>query len=118
MKRRDFIRNTGWFVVGAALVPGCVADNLSEADSAETAEAESTARHSFPQGLASGDPRATSVVLWTRVVRGADADGNPAPVRVRIQVATDAGCEHRVVDREITATQASDHTVRVLITGL
>jgi alkaline phosphatase D len=118
MKRRDFIRNTGWFVVGAALVPGCVADNLSEAEGAETAEADAAAHHSFPQGLASGDPRASSVVLWTRVVRGADADGNAAPVRVRVQVATDAACEHRVVDHEVTATQASDHTVRVLITGL
>jgi alkaline phosphatase D len=79
-------------------------------------ETEISARHSFPQGVASGDPRATSVVLWTRVVvAGRDAS---AAVRVRVQVATDAGCNHRVVDHEIVATQASDHTVRVLVTGL
>src|SRR5438045_177428 len=115
MKRREFIRNSGWFVVGAALVPGCVSDSdlLSESSAAET---DAAARFRFPQGLASGDPRASSVVLWTRVV---PASGNAAaPVRLRVQVATDVGCENRVVDREIVATEASDHTVRVLVTGL
>jgi alkaline phosphatase D len=115
MKRREFLRNSGWFVVGAALVPGCISESdlLSEASSAET---DAVARFRFPQGLASGDPRASSVVLWTRVV---PASGNAAaPVRLRVQVATDARCENRVVDREIVATEASDHTVRVLVTGL
>ena len=115
MKRREFLRNSGWFVVGAAVVPGCVSesDNVSESSGAET---DAAARFRFPQGLASGDPRAASVVLWTRVV---PATGNPAaPVRLRVQVATDARCDNRVVDREIVATEASDHTVRVLVTGL
>jgi len=113
MKRRDFIRNTGWFVVGAALVPGCATDNVSDS---EATESERAGRFSFPQGVASGDPRATSVVLWTRVVPGSgDAAGD---VRVRVHVATDPQCERRVVDHEIVATAASDHTVRVLITGL
>jgi len=108
-------------VVGAALVPGCVTSADTEsADtedlSAEEVEAERSARHSFPQGVASGDPRATSVVLWTRVVRDGDRAGRR--VRVRVQVATDAGCVHRVVDHDVVATAASDHTVRVLITGL
>ena len=108
-------------MVGAALVPGCVTSADTEsADtedlSAEEVEAERSARHSFPQGVASGDPRATSVVLWTRVVRDGDRAGRR--VRVRVQVATDAGCVHRVVDHDVVATAASDHTVRVLITGL
>ncbi|HSR95524.1 MAG TPA: alkaline phosphatase D family protein [Kofleriaceae bacterium] len=86
---------------------------MSEASSAET---DAVARFRFPQGLASGDPRASSVVLWTRIV---PTSGNAAaPVRLRVQVATDVRCENRVVDREIVATEASDHTVRVLVTGL
>jgi alkaline phosphatase D len=113
MKRREFIRNTGWFVVGAAVVPGCVSGGPSEA---ESTEAERAARNSFPQGVASGDPRATSVVLWTRVVRA--AGDTAAPIRLRVQVATDDRCEHRVVDHDVVATAASDHTVRVLVTGL
>jgi alkaline phosphatase D len=118
MKRRDFIRNTGWFVVGAAVVPGCIADRSpdAEAEAGELPADDLTARRSFPQGVASGDPRATSVVLWTRVI--AASGDSPAPIRVRVQVAVDAGCNDRVVDREIVATAASDHTVRVLVTGL
>jgi alkaline phosphatase D len=113
MKRRDFIRNTGWFVVGAALVPGCISGSDPDA---EAQDADLSTRHSFPQGVASGDPRATSVVLWTRVV--AATGDTAARVRFRVQVATDAACADRVVDREVFATQDSDHTVRVLVTGL
>src|ERR1051325_8142517 len=113
MKRRDFIRNTGWFVVGAALVPACGSDLLSEAAADETAGA---VRRLFPQGVASGDPRPTSVVLWTRVV-AASGDAS-VPVQLRVQVATDARCLNLVVDHAITATADSDHTVRVLVTGL
>jgi alkaline phosphatase D len=113
MKRRDFIRNTGWFVIGAALVPACSSEDVSEAATDETA---ASVRFVFPQGVASGDPRPTSVVLWTRVVVA--AGDTTVPVRVRVQVATDARCTNLVVDHEITATRASDHTVRVLVTGL
>jgi len=119
MKRREFIRNTGWFVVGAAVVgvPGCASsDATAEPETSET-EAELASRHSFPQGVASGDPRSTSVVLWTRVVRSAVADA-ACPVRVRVQVSRDASLQSLVVDHEISATQDSDHTVRVLVTGL
>ena len=117
MKRREFLRNTGWFVLGAAVVPGCVTDEPSQLDAAESALAAATRRRRFPQGVASGDPRATSVVLWTRVVaNGGEAD--TAPVRVRVQVSTDAGCQRRVLDRSIIATAESDHTVRILVTNL
>src|SRR5690349_14436365 len=96
MKRRDFIRNTGWFVVGAALVPACGSDLLSEAAADETAGA---VRRLFPQGVASGDPRPTSVVLWTRVV--AASGDTTVPVQLRVQVATDARCLNLVVDHAI-----------------
>src|SRR5215471_13020882 len=115
MKRREFIRNTGWFVVGAAIVPGCIPGSDSSGDSGEpdakAQGADLATRHSFPQGVASGDPRATSVVLWTRVV-AASGDASAA-ISLRVQVATDAACVNRVVDHAIVATQGSDHTVRV-----
>jgi alkaline phosphatase D len=69
---------------------------------------------SFPQGVASGDPRATSVVLWTRVVRGDDA----ADVAVRVQVGSDATFATIVADKKLAATADTDHTVRVLVTDL
>jgi alkaline phosphatase D len=105
-------------VVGAALVgvPGC-ADNLDPPDVPEP-KPEPQGTFSYPQGVASGDPQATSVVLWTRVVLSrspADAFG---AVPVRVQVSADASFSTLVVDELLAAMQVTDHTVRVLVTGL
>ena len=124
MKRRDFLRTSGWFVVGAALagVPGCGDNgNSSRPDAAPPdappdagAELEPAGTYQFPQGVASGDPRPGSVVLWNRIQKGT-ATG---PIDFSVQVASDAEFRVVVVDQRITATSASDHTVRVLVTGL
>lgn len=72
-------------------------------------------RYRFPQGLASGDPTDSSVILWTRVEA---SDGSAAPVRVRVEVSRDPEFASLVAAEEIIASRASDHTVRALITGL
>ncbi|HZJ62087.1 MAG TPA: alkaline phosphatase D family protein [Kofleriaceae bacterium] len=118
MKRRDFLRNTGWFVVGASLVglPGCQDDDKNTNPDAGPVEAPGTYR--FPQGVASGDPREGSVVLWTRV-EPADATGSHfGAIPLRVQVSADANFGTLVVDLPLTAANATDHTVRVLVTGL
>ena len=117
MKRRDFLRNSGWFVVGAALagVPGCKDDGHQPDGGPDNPPAGT---YKFPQGVASGDPRATSVVLWTRVVLAAAPDSPSGAISVRVQVSGDAGYATMVVDQELTAAEGRDHTVRVLITGL
>lgn len=111
MKRRDFLKTSGWFVVGAALagVPGC-GDNETTGDEGS----EPAGTYAFPQGLASGDPRPASVVLWTRVER----TGDTGPIDLVVQVATDDEFHQVVVNKTVTATADSDHTVRVLVTGL
>ena len=112
MKRRDFLRSSGWFVVGAALtgIPGAgCGDNLEVPEPTVPA-----GTYKFPQGVASGDPRPTSVVLWTRIQKGLDT----GPIELVVQVATDAGFGTIVVDQMVTATVDADHTVRVLVTGL
>ncbi len=103
-------------MVGASLagVPGC-GDNYAPADGAEP-EAEGT--YAFPQGVASGDPRADSVVLWTRVVLAGSADGSFGAIPLRVQLATEATFKRVLVDEPIVAAQPTDHTVRVLLTGL
>lgn len=117
MKRRDFLRTTGWFVVSAAVLGGAACDDDFGYDGPgpdpdPTPQPAGTYR--FPQGLASGDPRETSVVLWTRVVR----EGFQGPVKVRVQVATDAAFASIVVDTFVAASPQSDYTVRVLVKGL
>jgi alkaline phosphatase D len=111
MLRRDFLRTSGWFVVGAALagVPGC-GDNLQP-----PGQGDDPGTYRFPQGVASGDPRATSVVLWARAQR---TDGSPGPIALVVQVATDDTFGTIVAERAVTATADSDHCVRVLVTDL
>jgi alkaline phosphatase D len=70
----------------------------------------------YPQSVASGDPRPTSVVLWTRGVDPGNAD---ADVTLTLQVATDDGFTQRVLELTgVSVTPAHDHAVKVKVTGL
>ena len=66
----------------------------------------------FPQSVASGDPTASSVVLWTRVKAG----NNDA--KMKLQVATDDAFTALVVDREFVAKASHDHCLKVRVTEL
>lgn len=66
----------------------------------------------FPQGLASGDPRPDSVILWTRV---ATADG---PTSVSYQVALDDGFQQVVAEGAVDTDGDRDHTVKIKPLGL
>lgn len=69
----------------------------------------------FPQSVASGDPRASSVVLWTRV---SDPEQGNTPLNMRLDVATDRDFKNLVVSRVVSADPDADHCVKVRITGL
>lgn len=111
MKRRDFLRDVGFFITSAALLPAC-GDNTKPST---VDDGEPRGTFAFPQGVSSGDPRPTSVMLWTRAVRN---DDPRADVKLRVQVATDAAFAEMLVDDDVVATEASDHTVRVLVANL
>lgn len=66
----------------------------------------------FPQGLASGDPTPGSVVLWTRAV---DTSGNTSPIPVTVHVSTSPDFSTLVAEKECTATEESDYTVRLIV---
>jgi alkaline phosphatase D len=68
----------------------------------------------FPQGVASGDPKPDSVILWTRAV----PDSGAGPVVVKYQVATDETFKQLVADGQITVDETTDWTVRIKPTGL
>jgi alkaline phosphatase D len=72
------------------------------------------ARPFFPEGVASGDPDSTSVILWTR--RPYDA-GHKTP-RLIVEVAEDRAFEHVVATAKANAPEESDWTARVLVGGL
>ncbi|MDX1570001.1 MAG: alkaline phosphatase D family protein [Xanthomonadales bacterium] len=66
----------------------------------------------YPQSVASGDPRPSSVILWTRV----DAGGSDAPLR--LQVATDESFANLIVDAQFTAPGSHDNCLKVRVTDL
>lgn len=74
-------------------------------------------RAGFPQGIASGDPKPESVVLWTRI-NDPEFGDDDTPVRVQLAFSPAFAPSNRLVDTVLTAKAANDHCMRVKITGL
>src|SRR5579864_4755123 len=70
-------------------------------------------RDLFPEGVASGDPNANSVLLWTR---------RPFPTgsraRLAVEVAEDDKFARLIATARATVSAASDWTCRVLVGNL
>ena len=66
----------------------------------------------FPQGMASGDPTPSTVILWTRLATA------EASAPVTYDVATDEAFANVVASGEVMAEVDADHTVRIKLTGL
>lgn len=99
-KRRDFLINTAG---AASLLPFASACSFNRDHTSP-----------FQHGVASGDPLATSVVLWTRITSGLSQD----PVTVNWVVATDPDLRQRVDAGEATTGAERDFTVKVIAHGL
>ncbi|MCW2828038.1 MAG: Alkaline phosphatase, partial [Marmoricola sp.] len=75
----------------------------------------------FAHGVASGDPRPTSVVLWTRVTPTAASkpgSGAGPEITVTWQVSTNSSFTRIVSSGRASAGPARDHTVKVDAGGL
>lgn len=71
-------------------------------------------RDLYPQGVASGDPRAESVILWTRRT----PDEGAASHQLTVEVANDSGFGTVVARGSVAVTAATDWTCRFLAAGL
>ncbi len=74
----------------------------------------------FSLGIASGSPRPTSVVLWTRILPD-PLDGQSAgtqPLRVQWEIAEDEAFRRIAAKGSVTALPALAHSVHVDATGL
>lgn len=113
-----------------ALAAGCSGDGGDDSATTTSAGATSTTRpvpelpgDPFQLGVASGDPLADGVVLWTRLAPeplAADGLGGmpDQAVDVRWEVATDAGFTDVVADGVATADPAFAHSVHAIVDGL
>jgi len=105
--RRTILRSI--VVLGAASAfPAC--------NSEETLGTDAEGLQRFPQGVASGDPRQNTVILWTRVV---NFGRGPVDLPLRLEVALDSGFSQLVVERDgLVATAAHDGCIKVRVKGL
>ena len=71
-------------------------------------------RELFPEGVASGDPDSSSVLLWTRFPQS----HNNSTRELHVEVAEDQSFQHVVATARTPVSAASDWTCRVLVGGL
>jgi alkaline phosphatase D len=71
-------------------------------------------RDLFPEGVASGDPNDTSVLLWTR----RPPNGEQGPTKLKVEIAEDEKFSRVVATAQPPISAESDWTCRVLVGGL
>ena len=112
LRRRTFI---------AGSVSLAAAALLSNRAHGAVARARSFSGYPFTLGVASGDPLADGVVLWTRLApRPLDPDGGMGadPVAVDWEIAEDERLQRIVQRGSVTANVAWTHSVHVEVSGL
>lgn len=134
MDRRQFIKLGGFVTVSVASggLAGCGGSTYTAPPPSTTLPLASGANWKFPQSVASGDPRADSILLWTRVVPSSVDDvaspSGKAEVSVRLQVtmadnaaalgSNQAITGATVVDVQLALNPEFDNTIRHKVTGL
>src|SRR5688572_13552797 len=109
LTRRQFLET--------ALALGCGALWVDSAPRASTLRWQER-RELYPQGVASGDPQADSVILWTRYVAAKAAPTGAAPTELTVEVALDQTFEKVVATATAPISEATDWTSRVLVGNL
>jgi alkaline phosphatase D len=66
----------------------------------------------FPQGIGSGFPTTSGIVLWTAL------DGVSGNAKVKLEVARDADFRNVVLARDVRVPAVRDHTVHTQVSGL
>ncbi|MEH6634648.1 MAG: alkaline phosphatase D family protein [Halioglobus sp.] len=83
-----------------------------------------TPRLSFPQGVASGDPKPDAVMLWTRALPVEDSSSALSPgvdtpqVHLMVQLSSDSQFSTVLLQAELHTSADSDYTVRAYVDGL
>ena len=108
--RRNFIRNTALLSGGVTLLPSLLSGCADDDDNLVY-----TGGYGFHEGVASFDPSATGVILWTRYTK---ADNEPAEALIRWELSDTANFNRLAASGTVSAGAATDYTVAVDATGL
>jgi alkaline phosphatase D len=113
MHRRQFNQHLQRSAIALALAP------WFSAVAAATDQPRSWQTNPFALGVASGRPRADSVVLWTRLLfSDADRAAGTEALRVQVEVFADAALKRRVQKLEVLTHEARAHSVHVHVQRL
>jgi alkaline phosphatase D len=113
MKRREFNQQLQRSAIALALLPWL------NAVAAPSVVSRPWRSNPFALGVASGRPRADSVVLWTRLLFGEeDQAAATEALRVQVDVFTDAKLKRRVYTTEVTTDATRGHSVHVHVSQL
>lgn len=115
MDRRHFLKLGGFLTVSVAAggLAACGGGGGGDDRPPDTGNPEN---FNFVHGVASGDPRPDSVIVWTRV----EGNNGKRPVVVRLQVSTQADFppQSLLVNQPLMARPEWDYTIRNKVTGL
>ena len=113
MQRREFHQHLQRGALALALAPW-LSTVAAPADQARVWHV-----NPFALGVASGRPRADSVVLWTRLLLSdSDRVANTDAMRVHVDVFADAELKHRVHKTEVVTDATRGHSVHVHVQQL
>ena len=110
INRREFIKHTALVSGSIALLPGML---TSCAD--DDADLNYSGDFGFREGVASFDPTANSVILWTRYTNAENQAGNAT---IEWEIAESNSFTALVKSGTLAATAATDYAVSVDATGL
>ncbi|MCK0439317.1 alkaline phosphatase D family protein [Gordonia alkaliphila] len=113
LSRRTFVAAAGAAGVGVL--------GVGAVDAVPAGARPARGRGAFVHGVASGDPLADRVILWTRVTPEAAAapgSGRGGPVNLRWEMSTAREFTSIAATGTVVTTAASDHTVKVDAAGL
>ncbi|MBQ4846175.1 alkaline phosphatase D family protein [Pseudoalteromonas sp. MMG013] len=111
LSRRDFMKSA-LLGMGATTVALSLVGCGSSHDKASLASNE--VEINFKHGVASGDPLADSVILWTRVT----PEGDPNHINLTLQVSEEDEFTVAAMSQSVVALKNSDYTVKVDLAGL
>ena len=117
--RRHFLAQalkTSGVVVAVSALSGC--------DDSNAPSKSMGAGGQFLQGVASGDPQADAVILWTRITpntienKSDNADANKSDIEVQWEIAEDSAFTTNVMQGLASTNAARDYTFKVDAQGL
>ncbi|MVN78836.1 alkaline phosphatase [Hymenobacter sp. HMF4947] len=110
ISRRKFVRSSALVSGGVALLP-----TLLSACKDDEPSIVYTGDFGFREGVASFDPSATGIILWTRYTK---ATNEPDEATVRWEIASTSAFNPLVASGTTVAAAAADYTVAVDVPGL